>query len=67
MKIKFNVHSKLTENDTAFRFAVVFLILTKYLEYKLKFNDINVLTSSNNKLLVYDGCNQIVANFIGNS
>ena len=64
MKIEFNAQSKLTENDTAFRFAVVFLIAMKYLEYKFKFRDFDVLTSTN-KLLVYDDSYQIMANFIG--
>ena len=65
LKIEFNAQSKLTENGTAFRSAVVFLIVTKYLEYKFKFRDFNVLTSTNNKLLVYDDSYQIMANFIG--
>ena len=65
MKIEFNAQTKLTENDTAFRFAVVFLIAVKYLEYKFKFRHFNVLTSTNNKLLVYDDSYQIMANFIG--
>ena len=65
MKIVFNVQSKLTENDTAFRRAVVFLIVTKYLEYKFKFMDFDVLTSTNNKLLVYNDIYQIMTNFIG--
>ena len=65
MKIEFNAQSKLTENDTAFRFAVVFLIAMKYLAYKFKFKDFDVLTSTNNKLLVYNDSYQIMANFIG--
>ena len=37
----------------------------KYLEDKFKFRDFDALTSTNNKLLVYDDSYQIMANFIG--